>query len=117
MAWFANTWDETKARWARAWEDIKTGLSALGGFFTSILSGLGDWASGIWDETKARWAQAWEDIKAWLGDLVPGLLAVFDPDAWAEAGANLIQGFWDGLKSIWGAVKAWFARCPEGPFA
>ena len=113
MAWFAQAWEETKARWARAWEDIKAGFSALWGFFSSTLDSLGAWASGIWDETKARWARAWEDIKAWLGDFTSGLLAIFDPDAWAEAGVKLIEGFWDGLKSIWGRVKGWFAEAFE----
>lgn len=110
----------------RNWDAVVAGAKAL-------WQGLGVFVGGVVNAIVSFFGTCWERIKAYFGggignisaqilrwsplnlfyQVFHGVMSWFGvqlPSSFAQFGANIIQGLWNGLKSKFEAVKAWFAE-------
>lgn len=110
----------------RNWDAVVAGAKAL-------WQGLGVFVGGVANAIVSFFGTCWERIKAYFGggignisaqilrwsplnlfyQVFRGVMSWFGvqlPSSFAQFGANIIQGLWNGLKSKFEAVKAWFAE-------
>lgn len=109
----------------RNWDAVVAGAKAL-------WQGLGVFVGGVVNAIVSFFGTCWERIKAYFGggignisaqilrwsplnlfyQVFRGVMSWFGvqlPSSFTQFGANIIQGLWNGLKSKFEAVKAWFA--------
>lgn len=110
----------------RNWDAVVAGAKAL-------WQGLGVFVGGVANAIVSFFGTCWERIKAYFGggignisaqilrwsplnlfyQVFRGVMSWFGvqlPSSFTQFGANIIQGLWNGLKSKFEAVKAWFAE-------
>ncbi len=110
----------------RNWDAVVAGAKAL-------WQGLGVFVGGVVNTIVSFFGTCWERIKAYFGggignisaqilrwsplnlfyQVFRGVMSWFGvqlPSSFTQFGANIIQGLWNGLKSKFEAVKAWFAE-------
>lgn len=110
----------------RNWDAVVAGAKAL-------WQGLGVFVGGVVNAIVSFFGTCWERIKAYFGggignisaqilrwsplnlfyQVFRGVMSWFGvqlPSSFAQFGANIIQGLWNGLKSKFESVKAWFAE-------
>ena len=110
----------------RNWDAVVAGAKAL-------WQGLGVFVGGVVNAIVSFFGTCWERIKAYFGggignisaqilrwsplnlfyQVFRGVMSWFGvqlPSSFAQFGANIIQGLWNGLKSKFETVKAWFAE-------
>ena len=124
---FAFSWGAIKVLTAAAWSYIKLTITTVwtavynsialvwnlisGAFKVGLQVLTGDW-SGAWVTMQSTFAKVWENIKgifgAWMGWFV-GLRDIF-----MDAGAGLIDAFWNGIQTSWSSMKAGFIGLLEG---
>lgn len=75
------------------------GLMAAGG----AALGVGE-AILNWDAIKEKFAEVWSGIKQWWNS---NCAKYFKKEHWANLGQSIIDGFLNGLKSAFDAVKTW----------
>jgi phage-related protein len=112
---WAGAWEAVKGIFSTVWEGIKT---ILGAALTIIKAEL----SIAWDVIKGAVSSAWEGIKnavssAWdgiksavtskIGEIKELLLAL--PAQLVNVGASIVQSIWDGMRSKWDELVAWFS--------
>lgn len=108
----------------RNWDAVVAGAKAL-------WQGLGVFVGGVVNTIVSFFGTCWERIKAYFGggignisaqiltwsplnlfyQVFRGVMSWFGvqlPSSFTQFGANIIQGLWNGLKSKFEAVKAWF---------
>lgn len=110
----------------RNWDAVVAGAKAL-------WQGLGVFVGGVVNAIVSFFGTCWERIKAYFGggignisaqilrwsplnlfyQVFRGVMSWFGvqlPSSFAQFGANIIQGLWNGLKSKIESVKTWFAQ-------
>ena len=110
----------------RNWDAVVAGAKAL-------WQGLGVFVGGVVNTIVSFFGTCWERIKAYFGggignisaqilrwsplnlfyQVFRGVMSWFGvqlPSSFTQFGANIIQGLWNGLKSKFEAVKAWFTE-------
>lgn len=110
----------------RNWDTVVAGAKAL-------WQGLGVFVGGVVNTIVSFFGTCWERIKAYFGggignisaqilrwsplnlfyQVFRGVMSWFGvqlPSSFTQFGANIIQGLWNGLKSKFEAVKAWFTE-------
>lgn len=75
------------------------GLMAAGG----AALGVGE-AILNWDAIKEKFAEVWSGIKQWWNS---NCAKYFKKEHWANLGQSIIDGFLNGLKSAFDAIKTW----------
>lgn len=75
--------------------------AAIGGLVGTIITN--------WDKTKSATENVWNGIKLFVTNVVNGLLNFIEKlfPGFKEAGANLFESLWDGLKSVWSRITDW----------
>lgn len=75
--------------------------AAIGGLVGTIITN--------WDKTKSATENVWNGIKLFVTNAVNGLLNFIEKlfPGFKEAGANLFESLWDGLKSVWSRITDW----------
>lgn len=96
--WLKKVWDKVK----EIWEAIKTFIV--------------DTVKKIWEEIKKYFRRMYESIKKWLGKIWDIIVETFGAikdyliqlakDVF-ELGVNIIQGIWEGMKSVASSVLDW----------
>ena len=84
------------------WDKIKPKMLKLWGSIKSIIA-------NVWDAIKGKIKSAWDSILRTLDSM--GLKAVANM---LRAGANIVQGLWDGIQNKWGAFKDWLSGMAAG---
>ena len=108
------------------WDGVVGGAKALwqdlSNFISSVVNSIASFFGTCWESIKAffnsgignistqiiNWSplglfyQSFASVMSWFG--------VQLPSSFTQFGANIIQGLWNGLKSKFEAVKAWFAE-------
>ena len=78
---------------------------------TGFFSGLGSTIVGIFSSAANGARNAWNGVVGWFRGL-PGTIGGFFSNAGSilvNAGASIINGFWDGLKGAWNNVTGWIS--------
>lgn len=62
------------------------------------------------------WAMTNEDVAKWFKDVWNGIVKFFGDTVgkFVEFGKNIVNGLWDGIKSIWNKFEKWFKDLWEG---
>lgn len=81
--------------------------AAIGGLVGTIITN--------WDKTKSATENVWNGIKLFVTNVVNGLLNFIEKlfPGFKEAGANLFESLWDGLKSVWSRITDWATNAFE----
>jgi len=85
--------------WSGAVSWLQSGLSAFLSFW-----------NGIWRDVGSFLRDTWNNAVAFIQGIPQSILNVFTGAAtWLyDIGKNIVQGLWNGLKSIWESVSSWF---------
>ncbi|KAA9110379.1 phage tail protein [Microbacterium rhizomatis] len=111
--------------WDAIWQQV-------GSIFTGIWNGIVSWVQGVWQGAVdwilsvvrnflTGWSLIWSQVGRVISDTWNGIVAWFQsiPGAiggllsgagqWLYSiGRDVLNGFWNGLKSIWSSVSSWF---------
>lgn len=81
--------------------------AAIGGLVGTIITN--------WDKTKSATENVWNGIKLFVTNVVNGLLGFIEKlfPGFKEAGANLFESLWEGLKSVWSSISSWATNAFE----
>ena len=81
--------------------------AAIGGLVGTIITN--------WDKTKSATENIWNGIKLFVTNVVNGLLNFIEKlfPGFKEAGANLFEGLWEGLKGVWSKISSWATNAFE----
>lgn len=93
--------------WASFTSYLSSCVQGIIGFF----SGLGSTIVNIFNSAANGARNAWNGVVGWFRGL-PGSIAGCFGNAGSilvNAGASIINGFWDGLKSAWSNVTGWIS--------
>ena len=110
----------------RNWDEVVSGGKALWQSLCNTIGGIVDAITGFfsagWEKIKAFFSSGIGNIALQILNFSPlglfyqifrGVLSWFGvelPSKFSQFGVNIIQGLWNGLKSKFEAVKAWFAE-------
>lgn len=96
------------------WNSIKnvatSVFNAVKNFFANIWNAIKSTAVNTWEGLKSSISSIWDATVNWISTGVSNILGFFTslPSKLWQAGKDAILSFWNGLKSIWEKVKAWF---------
>lgn len=111
--------------WGKAWDGIKQILS---GAWDLIIAAINEaWNTiklifGVaWEAITIAFTAAWDAFWGWIRDRLSGIVGWFrelpgriitalgDVAGWLwQKGADLLQGLWNGINYVWGAIWGWF---------
>lgn len=103
---FETIWNGIKSFLSAVWEGIKGKAAEV---FEAIRKKL----SEIWDNVKKTIEEKWNAIKQWFSDIWQKIKDIFKPGEMEDTGKRLMQGLWDGLKSIWNKITGWLKGCAD----
>lgn len=108
---FSGVWELIKSLLGAGWEFIKglfnTGLATLSALWNSLWDTLGNALSSAWESIKTGVSTGISNVIDYFTNLpsrILGALGDVGTMLW-DAGASVIQGFLDGISSMFGAVK------------
>jgi len=117
-----DVWNKTKAGAEAVWNAVKTVVSSVVSAITGTVHSFGSAASAVWSAIRSAASSAWSAIsgvvkgavdkvvgfvtglKSSIGGAFSGAASML----W-NAGSQIIEGLWSGLKAKWESVKAWFS--------
>ena len=107
LTYFFTCTNTGKAVWSSFTGFLSGCVQGIIGFF----SGLGSTIVGIFNSAATGARNAWNGVVGWFRGL-PGSIAGFFGNAGSilyNAGASIISGFLNGLKSMWSNVTGWIS--------
>ena len=107
LTYFFTCTNTGKAVWSSFTSFLSGCVQGIIGFF----SGLGSTIVGIFSSAANGARNAWNGVVSWFRGL-PGSIAGFFGNAGSilyNAGASIISGFLNGLKSMWSNVTGWIS--------
>ncbi len=112
----AFTWKLIRVTVVSTLQGLVSAVSILWNVFSGVFAaGLrllsGDW-EGAWLEILVMGHNVWEDLKSLVGVFLGWLSGL--GGAFSDAGAGLIDAFWQGILAAWGTLKDGFVNLLEG---
>lgn len=107
LTYFFTCTNTGRAVWSSFTSFLGSCVQGITGFF----SGLGSTIVGIFSSAANGARNAWNGVVGWFRGL-PGTIGGFFSNAGSilvNAGASIINGFWDGLKGAWNNVTGWIS--------
>lgn len=68
------------------------------------VAGLAATVAPKWDFILTKLKEAWDNVKIWWNSNVSKFLS---SEYWSDLGQDMLNGFWDGLESIWRDIESW----------
>ena len=95
----------------KAWEGIKTAVSTVVTWFTTNVPKIWTAAKDAFGKIPKKVSEVVADVKKFVGELPGKIKALFSKagDWLLQAGKDIINGLWDGLKAVWDSVTRWFS--------
>lgn len=102
--------------WQAAGNAVRNIWNAIGSFFSGLVGRIGSFFSGLVGRITGYFSTAangvrntWNGVVSWFAGLPSRIAGIFaGAGSWLwNAGASIINGLWDGLKSAWGNVTSW----------
>lgn len=112
---FSEWLEDTKQRTSEAWETLKakTGefIEAIKGFFTDMATRVAATVASWVTNTVAKAVEMKDRVIATVKEMPGKIKETFaNAGEWLKnAGRNIIDGLWNGLKEKWEAVRSWFS--------
>lgn len=120
-------WGSIKGFVTSVWNGIKAGVStainSVKSTVSSVMSSIKSAWSTAWQAVKSKVSEIWEGIKSGVQDGIDAVMgfvngikdkvvgAFSGAGKWLwDAGTKVVQGFIDGLKSLWADVQGWFKK-------
>lgn len=113
-------WEKTKKVVADAWNWLKTKASEIWTAIREFL--IADWnrakvaASKIWESVTQTVKEKWNDLRQWftsLDDRIKSAIGDLSRTLYYK-GKELVQGFIDGIRSLWSTATGWLGRLVPG---
>lgn len=104
-SYWQETWENVKQLFSGIWDGIKLIWSAFGKLFS------GDW-EGFWEDIKSAFSTIWDSIKTFFSNQLDKFKETFSniiPNM-LQIGKDIINGLWDGLKSVWSSITGWISE-------
>lgn len=110
--------------WSAAWIEFKRimddNFSLTGGGLIGYLDGMGEkWSAwfvttaagirGFFTDMSTEWGLWFSERSTALGEWFTDMATSF-----YDGGANMLDSFWDGLKSKWTEIETWFSSSLQG---
>lgn len=114
LVFWINTWNQVKSFFTGLWDGIVSFVTGVwNGFINwivSVIVGFVATWSNVWNQVKTAAVNIWNGLISWFQSIPDKIMAVFNGAAtWLyNIGRDVVQGLWNGLKSIWESVSAWF---------
>ncbi len=103
--------DDTKSSWEEKWNLIKEysdeTWNSIKDKSTEIFEAIRDKLSEIWDAVKQTIEEKWNAIKEWFGEIWQKIKDVFNLDEMTQIGSNMMNNFWNGMRSVWSEIVSW----------
>ena len=111
-----------KGDWSGAWETVKNIATTVWDAIVGIVLNIVDYITGflgtmvekgfelinsLAEGIQNKFAELFALVGGWVTDNIITPIADMGKDLY-EAGVNLLNQFWDGLKSVWESVKSWW---------
>ena len=113
-------WERTKKAVSDAWQWLKTKASEIWTAIKDFL--IADWnrtkdaASRAWESVTQIVKDKWNGLREWfstLDDRIKGAIGDLSRTLYYK-GRELVQGFIDGIKSLWSSATSWLGRLVPG---
>jgi hypothetical protein len=100
FAWFID--------WVLQW--MGSSLEELGLIWAGTFEAMSTTASIIWEQIKTWWDKGMKDIKTWWEEGWRDILKFWENlgPTLEQAGRDVLQGLWDGMKDVWEELKYWW---------
>lgn len=110
VAFFQNLWDGAveifDKMWAGLTSSFETALTSLGNLAENLWEVISGWFEDIQEDVE----RIFDEIFKWLEGIWQDIIDIFGVDEMFTMGADLIQGFWDGMSSVIGGVLTWLSE-------
>ncbi|QVI97783.1 phage tail tape measure protein [Corynebacterium diphtheriae] len=113
---FSEWLEGTKRRTSEAWETIKTKtrefIEAVKGFFVDMATRVAATVAGWVTDTVAKAKEMKDRVVTTVKEMPSKIKETFaNAGEWLkDAGRNIINGLWNGLKEKWEDVRLWFSN-------
>ncbi len=106
--WFTSFWEWLSGVASAAWEGIKSGLEAVGNFFSVVWNGIQSVISGVIDWIKNNWPLVLAILTGPIGIFVLTIIRNWDTIKAAFSAA------WEFIKNVWSGVVSFFGGVWNG---
>lgn len=86
-------------------------LVKIGEWVTNIKNKAKEAAIGFFNNIKEWMEQLPEKFMTWLTNIINKIISF--KDNMKQSGKDLLEGFWDGLKSVWDSIWSWISGIGE----
>ena len=108
--------------WSAAWAAVQNIAQTVWNAITNIISNIVTWITGflgtmvekgfelinsLAEGIQNKFAELFTLVGGWVTDNIINPIADMGQDLY-NAGVNLLNRFWDGLKSIWSSIASWW---------
>ncbi|GAA3020182.1 phage tail protein [Microbacterium dextranolyticum] len=114
-AWWNGLWSGIGQFIQDVWQGFTSWVMSLAvgyvNFVMGIFNGFLSWWNGLWSAVGNFLRDTWNNALTFVQGIPQAILGVFTGAAtWLyNIGRDIVQGLWNGLKSIWESVSAWFS--------
>lgn len=113
-SWWNGLWSGIGSFFTSLWDSIVAFVTAVAVGFVNFLfdtfNGFLSFWNSIWTNVDSFLRDTWNNAVAFIQGIPQSILDVFTGAAtWLyNIGRDIMQGLWNGLKSIWESVSGWF---------
>lgn len=106
-------WNNTIGRVTRGWHDVEAAFNRakawIISFYNSLIAGAKTYWDILWNNTVGRATRGWHDLMSVFSRLKSNVISFFgNAGSWlVNAGSNIIQGLYNGMKSAISDVGSW----------
>ena len=116
QAWFSDIGNRIAqpfrdgAQWVQdRWEQLTGWVQGVPGRIKGFFADIGNWFSNKFNEVKNGVQAKFNEVVSWVAGIPGRILSSLGNlgNLLWNAGASVITGFWNGLKSVWSKVTGW----------
>lgn len=111
--WIVQKLREILSEWSAIWYEISNFASetweSIKNKATEIFEAIRNKLSEIWDSVKQTIEEKWNAIKEWFDQIWQKIKDVFKLDEMTQIGKNMMNNFWEGMKSVWSEITGWLS--------
>lgn len=113
-SWWNGLWSGIGSFFTSLWDSIVAFVTAVAigyvNFLFDTFNGFLSFWNSIWTNVGSFLRDTWNNAVSFIEGIPDAIMSVFTGAAsWLyDIGRDIVQGLWNGLKSIWESVSGWF---------